>query len=107
MKKELVVTTEVIAGKTITETLGTVKGSTIRARHIGSDIFAVLKSLIGGEIKSYVKALVSAREEAEERMIAEADKMGADGVVCVRFATSQVMAGSAEILVYGTAVKLK
>ena len=87
--------------------LGTVKGNTIRARHLGSDIGAGLKTLIGGEIRGYVKAFQQAREEAEERMIAEAEKLGADAVIMTRYATSQVMNGAAEILVYGTAVKLK
>jgi len=107
MNKALIVTTEYITGKEVEEMLGAVRGNTIRARHVGSDIGAGLKSLIGGEIKGYVKALSSARDEAMERMIAEAEALGADGIIGVRFATSQVMAGAAEILVYGTAVKLR
>lgn len=107
MQKTLIVTTESIPGREITEVLGTVKGNTIRSRHVGSDIGASLKSLIGGEIRGYVKALQDARVEAEARMSVEADELGADAIVTTRYATSQVMAGAAEILVYGTAVKLK
>lgn len=99
-------TTETISGREIREILGVVKGNTIRARHIGSDIGAGLKSLVGGEIRGYVKALSDAREEAVDRMLEEAKGLGADAVVGVRFSTSAVMAGAAEILVYGTAVKL-
>lgn len=107
MKKDYITTTESIAGREITEILGTVKGNTIRARHLGSDIGASLKTLIGGEIRGYVKALQDAREEAEDRMVAEADKLGADAIIMTRYSTSQVMKNAAEILVYGTAVKLK
>ena len=107
MQRIILTTTEGIAGREVTETLGLVKGSTIRSRHLGSDIAAGLKSLVGGEIKGYVKALSDAREEAEARMLEEAEVLGADAIVCVRYATSQVMAGAAEILAYGTAVKLR
>lgn len=107
MEQKYIVSTESIHGKEISETLGLVRGNTIRARHLGSDIGAGLKSLIGGEIRGYVKALRAAREEAESRMVAEAEALGADGIVSVRFATSQVMGNAAEILVYGTAVKLR
>lgn len=107
MKHILIVTTETIANKQIVESLGLVQGNTIRARHVGSDIVSSLKSLAGGEIKGYVKSLAEARTQATERMIAEARTKGADAIVCARFATSQVMAGAAEILAYGTAVKLK
>lgn len=100
------VTTDKIQGKEIKETLGTVKGSTIRAKHIGKDIMAGLRGLVGGEIKEYTEALNEAREVAVKRMLEEAEKLGADAVVCTRFTTSQVMAGAAELLVYGTAVKL-
>jgi uncharacterized protein YbjQ (UPF0145 family) len=103
----IVSTTEGVANREIAETLGLVKGNTIRARHVGSDIVSGLKSIVGGEIVGYVKALSAAREEAEARMLAEAEVLGADAVVSVRYATSQVMAGAAEILVYGTAVKLR
>lgn len=105
--KILITTTDEIKGREISEVLGLVRGNTIRARHVGSDIVAGLKSIVGGEIKSYVKAVTEAREEALERMVKEAEALGADAVVGMRFAGSQVMAGSAEILAYGTAVKLK
>lgn len=109
MKKQniFITTTENIVGEEIEENLGLVRGNTIRARHIGSDIGASLKSIIGGEIKGYVKALSDAREQAIERMVEEAKSKETDAIVNVRFATSQVMKASAEILVYGTAVKLK
>jgi uncharacterized protein YbjQ (UPF0145 family) len=106
-KNIIIVTTDSIQGREIVETLGLVKGNTIQTRHIGSDIVAGLKSLIGGEIKGYVKAFTRAREEATERMLAEAEVLGADAIVCVRYSTSQIMNGGAEILAYGTAVKLK
>jgi uncharacterized protein YbjQ (UPF0145 family) len=103
----LIITTETIPGREISEVLGLVKGNTIQSRHIGSDIVAGLKSIIGGEIKGYVKAFTAAREEATERMIAEAESLGADAIVCARYSTSQIMTSAAEILAYGTAVKLK
>ncbi len=103
----IITTTETVPGKEIFEILGLVKGNTIRARHIGSDITAGLKSLVGGEIKGYVKAITEAREEALERMVNEANELGADAIVSMRFSTSQIMEGSAEILAYGTAVKFK
>ena len=102
----ILITSNTIKGKKIGETLGLVRGNTIRARHVGKDIIAGLRSIIGGEIKEYTEALSEAREAAIERMIEEADKLGADAIVCVRFTTSQVMTGAAELLVYGTAVKL-
>ncbi len=108
MKNNLILTTtETIAGREVLEVLGLVKGTTIRARHVGSDIGASLKSLIGGEIKGYVKAFTAARQEAEERMYSEASVLGADAIVAVRYSTSSIMDGAAEILVYGTAVTLK
>ncbi|PID77988.1 MAG: hypothetical protein CSB21_02535 [Deltaproteobacteria bacterium] len=91
----------------ITETLGLVKGNTIRARHIGKDIVAGLRTIVGGEISEYTKMLAESREQALDRMISDAKNAGADGIVCVRFTTSAVMQGSAELLAYGTAVKLK
>jgi len=103
----LISTTEKIEGKEISETLGLVKGNTIRARWIGRDVAAGLKSLAGGEIKSYTTMLSDAREEAINRMKEEAEKLGANAVVSVRFATSMVMQGSAEMLAYGTAVKVR
>jgi uncharacterized protein YbjQ (UPF0145 family) len=102
----IIVTTGQIAGREIKETLGMVKGSTIRAKHIGKDIMAGLRSIVGGEIKEYTESLNEAREEAIRRMVSEAEGLGADAIIAVRFTTSQVMAGAAELLVYGTAVKL-
>jgi uncharacterized protein YbjQ (UPF0145 family) len=102
----IVVTAEQIEGKKITETLGLVKGSTIRARHMGHDIMAGLRNVVGGEVKDYTVMLAQAREEALQRMVEQADKMGANAVVGARFATSMVMSGAAEMLAYGTAVKV-
>ncbi len=103
----IITTTETVPGKNIKEILGIVKGNTIRARHIGSDIMAGLRQIVGGEIKGYTKMITDSREEAYDRMIGEAKKLKADAVVNVRFVTSEVMQGAAEILVYGTAVKFK
>jgi len=103
----IITTTETVPGKNIKEILGIVKGNTIRARHIGSDIMAGLRQIVGGEIKGYTKMITDSREEAYDRMIEEAKKLKADAVVNVRFVTSEVMQGAAEILVYGTAVKFK
>ena len=101
----IVVTTLEIPGKNISETLGIARGSTVRARNLGRDIFAGLKNLVGGEISEYTRLLADAREEAMQRMVLDADRMGADAIVNVRFTTSTVMQGCAEILAYGTAVK--
>lgn len=106
-EKILIATLENVPGREIVEILGLVKGNTIRARHLGSDIGAGLKSLVGGEIKGYVKAMTEARDEAQGRMVDEAAALGADAIVGVRFAGSQIMSGAAEILAYGTAVKLR
>ena len=89
----------------ITKTLGLVRGNTIRARHVGKDILAGLRSLVGGEISEYTKMLAEAREQSLDRMRDEARALGADGIVGVRFVTSPVMQGAAELLAYGTAVK--
>jgi uncharacterized protein YbjQ (UPF0145 family) len=102
----IVVSTEQIEGKRIAETLGLVKGSTIRARHMGHDIMAGLRNVVGGEVKDYTVMLAQAREEALQRMVEQAEKMGANAVVGTRFATSMVMSGAAEMLAYGTAVKV-
>jgi len=91
----------------ITETLGLVRGNTIRARHLGKDIIAGLRNLVGGEITEYTKMLAEAREQSIDRMLNEAKTLGADGIVCIRFITAPVMQGAAELLVYGTAVKLR
>ena len=93
-----------IPGKRITKILGVVKGNTIRTRHIGKDIIALLKHLIGGEIEEYTKMLAESREQAIDRMIAEGKSLGADAIIGVRFTTSAIMGGAAELLVYGTAV---
>ncbi len=102
----MVVTTEQIEGKRITETLGLVRGSTIRARHVGRDIMASLRNIVGGEVKDYTVMLAQAREEALQRMIEQAEKMGANAIVGTRFVTSMVMSGAAEMVAYGTAVKV-
>jgi len=99
-----VTTSSAVAGKRIVRTLGLVAGNVVRTRHVGRDIIAALRNLVGGEIKEYTQLMASAREEAVRRMAAEAEKMGANAVVDVRFATAQVMAGAAEIVAYGTAV---
>ena len=102
----IVVTTEQIEGKRITETLGLVRGSTIRARHMGRDVMAGLRNIVGGEVKEYTVMLAQAREEAMQRMIEQAEKMGANAIVGTRFVTSMVMSGAAEMVAYGTAVKV-
>lgn len=100
------VTTEQISGYIITDHLGKVIGNTIRARHLGKDIVAVLRILVGGEIKEYTGMMAESREQAIQRMVEEADAMGADAVVGIRFQTSMIMTSTAELLVYGTAVKI-
>jgi uncharacterized protein YbjQ (UPF0145 family) len=107
MTEIITTTTDTLPNKKITQVLGIVKGSTIRARHVGRDIAAGFKNLIGGEIKSYTQMISQSREEAFNRMVNDANEQGADAVVNVRFITSMVMQGAAEILAYGTAVKLK
>ncbi len=102
----LIVTTDYVAGRKITATLGVARGSTIRAKHVGKDILAGLRTLVGGELKEYSEMLVESRAQALSRMEEQAIKLGADAIVGVRFVTSQVMAGAAELLAYGTAVKL-
>ncbi len=96
-----------IPGKRIKEVLGIVQGSTVRARWLGKDIMAALRTLVGGEIKEYTEMMSKARQLAIERMLEEARALGADAVLGVRFATSMVMSGAAEIIAYGTAVKLE
>ena len=102
----LIVNTPTVEGKKITQTLGLVRGNTVHSKHLGKDIGAGLKTLIGGEIKAYTEMLTNARDDATGRMVEEAEKLGADAVVNVRYTTAQTMAGAAEILAYGTAVKL-
>ncbi len=103
----MVVTSDHVEGKKVTSTLGLVKGNTIRAKHLGKDIVAGFRNIVGGEIKEYTEMLSDAREEAVRRMVKDAEKLGADGVISVRFTTSTVIGGAAELLAYGTAVKLK
>ncbi|MEX1192198.1 MAG: YbjQ family protein [Brumimicrobium sp.] len=103
----IISTTEHIPKKEIEEVLGIVRGSTVRARNFGRDIFAGLKNLVGGEISEYTKLQAQSREEALTRMIDDASRLGANAVVNVRFSTSTIMQGASEILAYGTAVKIK
>ena len=102
----IISTTENIAGHVITEHLGTVIGNTIRARHIGKDIMASLRTVVGGEVKEYTGMMAESREQALMRMKERAEEMGADAVVGVRFQTSMILQGTAELLVYGTEVKI-
>ena len=106
MSDIIITTGNNIPGKKIVKILGVVKGSTVRARNIGRDIGAGLKSIIGGEIKTYTEMTMDARDEAYNRMINEALDMNADAIIGVRFTTSMVMAGASEMLAYGTAVKI-
>ena len=103
----LVVTTNKIEGKTIVETLGLVQGAVVQSKHIGKDIMASFKTIVGGEIKGYTEMLVEARKTALDKMVEEAKKLKADAVVGVRYASSDVAQAAAEVLVYGTAVKIK
>lgn len=103
----IVTTTEAVAGHSIVETLGLVRGNTLRARHVGRDIAAGLRSLVGGEISDYTKMMAEAREQSLDRMVEEARTLGANAVLAVRFSTSYIMANVAEILVYGTAVRIE
>jgi len=99
--------TDFVGGREIESTLGIARGSTVRTRNIGRDIFAGLKNIVGGEISEYTKLMADSREQALQRMIEDANSLNADAVINVRFTTSTVMQGAAEILAYGTAVKLK
>jgi len=101
----LLATTENIPGREIKRYLGLVKGSTVRARHVGHDIIAGLKNIVGGEISEYTKMMSEAREQALMRMIADAEQLGADAIVGIRFTTSNIMQGASELMAYGTAVK--
>lgn len=102
----VIVNTESVPGRTITRMLGIVQGNTIRAKHVGRDIGASLKNIVGGELKGYTELLTESRRQAIERMIAQANELGADAIVNVRFSTSAVTGGAAEMFAYGTAVKL-
>lgn len=103
----LLVNTNDIAGKSIEQTLGLVKGEIVQSKNFGRDFMAGMKTIVGGEIKSYTDMIREARQIATDRMIDEAEKLGADAIVNVRFGSSAVMQGAAEIIAYGTAVKLK
>jgi uncharacterized protein YbjQ (UPF0145 family) len=108
MRKDIPIsTTDFIPGREIAEVIDIARGNTVRARHVGRDIAAALKNLVGGEINEYTRLLAESREQAIARMVADAERIGADAVINVRFNTSMVMHNTAEILAYGTAVKLK
>ena len=98
---------ESVPGKTIVEHFGVVSGSTVRAKHIGRDFMASLKNMVGGELKGYTELLQDSRQQATDRMIEQAEQLGANAIVNVRFATSSVAQGAAELYVYGTAVRVK
>jgi uncharacterized protein YbjQ (UPF0145 family) len=101
----IISTTSTVPGRTITESLGVVRGTTVRARHVGRDIKAAIRMLFGGEVEEYTKLVAEAREQSLDRMTAEARSLGAHAVVGVRFGTSMVAQGAAELLAYGTAVR--
>lgn len=100
----IITTTDTIPGKKIQKTLGLVRGNTIRARHVGKDIIAGLKAVVGGEIAEYTKLMAESREQALDRMVDEAQRLGANAIVATRFTTSVIMGGAAELLSFGTAV---
>jgi uncharacterized protein YbjQ (UPF0145 family) len=103
----IMVSCDEVPGKRIIKTLGLVRGNTIRARHVGRDIMAMLRGVVGGEIADYTKMIAEAREQALDRMAAEAETMGANAIVAIRFGTAQMMTSAAEILAYGTAVVIE
>ncbi|TET22020.1 MAG: YbjQ family protein [Candidatus Stahlbacteria bacterium] len=103
----IIATTNEVPGYKVKETLGIVKGNTVRARHMGRDILAGLRNIVGGEITDYTKLLAESREQSLDRMIERAYELGADAIIGIRFMTSSVMQGAAELLAYGTAVKLE
>ena len=103
----IITTIDNVPGRDIENVLGVARGNTVRARNIGRDLIAGLKNVIGGEISEYTQLIADAREEALYRMTKDAEKLGADAVINLRFTTSMIMQGSAEILAYGTVVKLK
>ena len=100
----IIVTTHSVPGKNITKTLGLVRGNTIRARHLGKDIIAGLRNIVGGEVTEYAKLLAESREQALDRMEAQAKELGANAIVGLKFQTSVIMGGAAEMMAYGTAV---
>jgi uncharacterized protein YbjQ (UPF0145 family) len=103
----ILVTTDTIPGKEIKESLGIVKGQVVQSKHIGKDFMAGLKTVVGGEIEGYTEMIAEAREIATSRMIEEANRMGADAIVGIRYGSSAIMDGASEMLAYGTAVKIK
>ncbi|MDX9754013.1 MAG: YbjQ family protein [bacterium] len=103
----LITTQDELSGYEITETIGLVRGNTVRCRHVGKDILAGFRNLVGGEIIEYTKLLAEAREQSLDRMVYQAQQCGADGIVCVRFSTSSISNMAAELFCYGTAVRLK
>jgi uncharacterized protein YbjQ (UPF0145 family) len=102
----ILVTTDGVPGREITAVIGLVRGNTVRARHMGRDLMAGLKNMVGGEIDEYTKLLAESREQSLDRMLAEAQARGADAIVGLRFATSEIAQGASEFMAYGTAVKL-
>lgn len=102
----LIVTSDEIPGRDIAETLGIVRGSVVRAKHVGRDIFASLRNFVGGEVTEYTQLMAEAREQALDRMASAAEDLGADAIITVRFATASVTDGASEVLAYGTAVRL-
>ncbi len=100
----IITTTDTIPGKKIQKTLGLVRGNTIRARHVGKDILAGFRAVVGGEISEYTKLMAESREQALDRMVSEAQRLGANAIVAIRFTTSVIMGGAAELLSFGTAV---
>lgn len=103
----LLITTDVLQDKEVSETLGLVQGQVVKAKHIGKDIMAGFKNIVGGEVKGYTEMLSEARQIATDRMVEEAKKLGADAIIGVRYGSSEAMEGATEMLAYGTAVKLK
>lgn len=103
----IVVTSENIANKRVVKTLGMVRGNTVRARHIGRDILAGLRTIVGGEVHEYAKLIAESREQSLDRMVAEAEQLGANAIIAVRFTTSVMLAGAAELLAVGTAVVIE
>ena len=103
----IVITANHVSGKRVARTLGLVRGNTIRARHIGKDIMAVIRNIVGGEVSEYTKLLAESREQALDRMVDDARGLGANAIISLRFSTSMIMGSSAELLAYGTAVVLE
>jgi uncharacterized protein YbjQ (UPF0145 family) len=103
----IITTTETVPGRRIVKTLGLVRGTTIRARHLGQDLQATIRNMVGGEMVEYTKLIAESREQAIDRAVAEAEKLGAHAIVAFRFSTSDVARGAAEVLAYGTAVVLE